>query len=109
MRDAGSEYGMRIRNAGCEPPPSKPVDTSQDLFDVIVVGAGPSGLSVSRELGLAGIRHVVLERGETVGHTWAHLYDGVVLHTGKHFSALPGMRFSSSTPTFPTRRQFVEY
>jgi len=83
------------------------VDTH--TFPVIVVGAGPSGLSVSRELGRAGIRHVVLERGEAVGHTWAHLYDGLVLHTGKHFSALPGMRFSSSTPTFPTRRQFVEY
>ena len=52
---------------------------------------------------------MVLERGETVAHTWAHLYDGLVLHTGKHFSTLPGMRFPASTAVFPTRRDFLEY
>jgi len=52
---------------------------------------------------------MVLERGETVAHTWAHLYDGLVLHTGKHFSTLPGMRFPSSTAVFPTRREFLAY
>jgi cation diffusion facilitator CzcD-associated flavoprotein CzcO len=44
-----------------------------------------------------------------VGHTWVHLYDGLVLHTGKHLSALPGMPFTSSTPLFPSRHDFVEY
>ena len=51
----------------------------------------------------------MLERGETIGHTWVHLYDGLVLHTGKHLSALPGMPFPSSTPLFPTREHFVDY
>ena len=83
--------------------------TSVEPFDAIVVGAGPAGLASSRELGRAGIRHVVLERGETVGHTWTRLYDGLVLHTGKHFSALPGMRFPAATPLFPTRNHFLDY
>ena len=51
----------------------------------------------------------MLERGDTIGHTWVHLYDGLVLHTGKHLSALPGLRFPSSTPLFPTRGHFVDY
>lgn len=80
-----------------------------ETYEAIVIGAGPSGLASSRELGTAGIRHLVLERGATLGHTWTHLYDGLVLHTGKHLSALPGMPFPASTPIFPTRRHFLDY
>jgi indole-3-pyruvate monooxygenase len=85
------------------------VGTSVEPFEAIVVGAGPAGLASSRELSRAGIRHVVFERGETIGHTWTRLYDGLVLHTGKHFSTLPGMRFPSTTPLFPTRNHFLDY
>lgn len=80
-----------------------------DSASVIVVGAGPSGLATSRELTRRGVDHLVLERGRQVAHVWANLYDGLVLHTGKHFSALPGMAFPPSTPLFPTRLDFVAY
>ena len=76
---------------------------------VVVVGAGPGGLATSAELARVGIEHLVLERGDTIAHTWENLYDSLVLHTGKHLSALPRMKFSSSTPLFPTRAQFVAY
>ncbi|MEX2584738.1 MAG: NAD(P)/FAD-dependent oxidoreductase [Gemmatimonadota bacterium] len=76
---------------------------------VVVIGAGPAGLATSRELRRRKIDHLVLERGLDVGHTWANLYDSLTLHTGKHLSSLPGMRFSRSTPLFPTRRHFLDY
>jgi putative flavoprotein involved in K+ transport len=78
-------------------------------YGAVVVGAGPAGLATSYELTRAGIDHVVLERGDAIGHTWANLYDGLVLHTGKHLSALPGMPFPRSTPLFPTRSDFLGY
>jgi cation diffusion facilitator CzcD-associated flavoprotein CzcO len=78
------------------------------MHDALIVGAGPAGLAVSRELG-PGVRHVVLERGDRIGHTWANLYDGLVLHTGKHLSALPGMPFPAATPLFPSRLDFLDY
>ncbi len=77
--------------------------------DVVVIGAGPAGLATSRELSARGIAHVVLERGPTIAYTWENLYEGLVLHTGKLFSALPGMPFPRSTPVFPTRRDFLDY
>src|SRR5690349_20878720 len=80
-----------------------------DTFDTIVVGAGPAGLAASRELSRRGIAHVVLERGDSVGHTWANLYDSLTLHTGKHMSSLPGMRFPRGAPLFVPREQFVAY
>jgi putative flavoprotein involved in K+ transport len=78
-------------------------------YDAVVIGAGPAGLATSRELLRAGVRHVVLERGDRVGYTWANLYDSLVLHTGKHLSALPGMRFPRSSPLFPPRLDFLRY
>src|SRR5437879_923642 len=75
----------------------------------IVIGAGPAGLATSQQLGARGIRHVVLERGDAVGHTWANLYDSLTLHTGKHLSSLPGLRFPRAYPLFVPRPLFCDY
>jgi 2-polyprenyl-6-methoxyphenol hydroxylase-like FAD-dependent oxidoreductase len=37
--------------------------------DVVIVGAGPTGLTLAAELGLAGVRALVLERRERIGET----------------------------------------
>ncbi len=76
---------------------------------VLVVGGGPAGLSTSQQLRAHGIPHRVLEQGDTVGYTWANLYDSLTLHTGKHMSSLPGMSFPRAAPLFVPRRQFWEY
>jgi putative flavoprotein involved in K+ transport len=78
-------------------------------YQAVVIGAGPAGLATSRELGRRGIDHVVLERGEALGHTWAHLYESLVLHTGKHLSSLPGLSFPRTTRMFPSRHDFLHY
>lgn len=74
----------------------------------VVIGAGPAGLATSRELLKRGIEHVVLERGN-VAESWSRLYDSLTLHTGKHMSHLPGMRFPRGTPLFLSRATFLEY
>ena len=81
---------------------------SEDV-DVAVVGAGPAGLATSQQLRARGIGHRVLESGDTVGYTWANLYDSLTLHTGKHMSSLPDMPFPRSAPLFVPRRDFWEY
>jgi lysine/ornithine N-monooxygenase len=80
-----------------------------ESFDAVVIGAGPAGLATSRELSARGVTHVVLERGDRVAHSWANLYESLVLHTGKHMSALPGLRLPRSAPLFVPRGEFVEY
>ena len=80
-----------------------------ERYPVVVVGGGPAGLATSAELRRRGIEHVVLERGDSVGHSWANLYDSLTLHTGKHLSALPRMSFDRSVPLFPSRLDFMAY
>jgi len=79
------------------------------VYDALVIGAGPAGLASSHELSSLGISHVVLERGQEVGQTWADLYDSLVLHTTRALSALPGLPFPSGTPQFPTRLDLLAY
>ncbi len=80
-----------------------------ESFDVVIVGAGPGGLAVSQQLAARNIRHVVLERGDSPGWMWGHVYDSLRLHTGKHLSSLPGMPFPSGTSLFPSRSEFAAY
>ncbi len=86
-----------------------PPVTSTEATDALVVGAGPAGLASAAELARRGVPYRLVERGETLGHTWAHLYDSLTLHTGRHMSTLPGMRFARGTALFPTRAEFLNY
>lgn len=65
---------------------------------VVVVGAGPGGLAMSRHLTGAGVDHVVFERGE-VGHSWRHQrWDSLRLLTPNWMTALPGARYAGDEP-----------
>ena len=82
--------------------------SSTPPLPAVVIGAGPAGLATSQELRTRGIDHLVLERGE-VGDSWSRVYDSLTLHTGKHMSSLPGLRFPRSTPLFLSRDTFLDY
>jgi NADPH-dependent glutamate synthase beta subunit-like oxidoreductase len=73
-----------------------------------IVGAGPAGLAVARELQRRGIRPVLLERGR-VGETWARQYAGLRLHARVEASGLPGLPWRGTETPFPTADEMVAY
>jgi len=86
-----------------------PGSTEPRHSDVVIVGAGPAGLATAYELQRRSIECRVLERGDRPGFTWAHLYDSLILHTGRHLSALPGRPLPRSLPLFVPRAAYADY
>lgn len=84
------------------------MNTNQTIVEVIVVGAGHSGLGVSYCLKQAGIEHLVFERGK-IGESWdSQRWDSFALNTPNRFNLLPGLQYQGNEPdSFPSARDFV--
>ncbi len=65
--------------------------------DVVIVGAGHAGLSISRALAGLGIEHVVLERGR-IAQTWRERWDSFCLVTPNWLIDLPGGGYDGDDP-----------
>ena len=78
----------------------------------VVVGAGHSGLAMSRHLAGRSIDHVVLERGEVANSWKTERWDSLRLLTPNWQSRLPGYRYKGDDPdgyrTMPETIAFLE-
>jgi cation diffusion facilitator CzcD-associated flavoprotein CzcO len=55
---------------------------------VVIVGAGPAGLSTAAALSRRGVDALVLDRGDRIGGSWTRRYERLHLHTIRRFSGL---------------------
>ncbi len=79
--------------------------------DVVVIGAGHSGLAMSAWLAAHAVEHVVLERGE-IAHAWRHeRWDSLRLLTPNWLTRLPGYHYDDEDPdgfmSAPEVAQFI--
>jgi putative flavoprotein involved in K+ transport len=68
-----------------------------ETLDLVIIGAGQAGLSLSYELSRAGIEHVVLERGR-VGESWRGRWNSFCLVTPNWSVQLPGGGYQGDDP-----------
>jgi putative flavoprotein involved in K+ transport len=85
--------------------------TERDVREapVIVVGAGPAGLSAAGALKRRGVDAVLLDQDECVGGRWSRRYDRLHLHTVRRFSGLAHHPMPSSYPRYVPKDLFARY
>ncbi|KAK7259461.1 hypothetical protein RIF29_25069 [Crotalaria pallida] len=82
----------------------------QNEQTVIVVGAGPSGLSAAACFTKQSIPYIILEREDCFASLWKkYSYDRLHLHLKKQFCELPYIPFPPSYPPYVPKKQFLQY
>ena len=78
------------------------------MLDLVIIGAGHAGLAASQRARVAGLDHLVLERG-LVGESWrSQRWDSFALNTPNLMNGLPGSPYQGSEPdAFPSRGAWV--
>ena len=79
-------------------PASKINNRIAGATDVVIIGAGHSGLAVSYLLAQQGVKHVVLERGEIANAWRERRWDSLRLLTPNWQTRLPGYQYQGGDP-----------
>jgi putative flavoprotein involved in K+ transport len=77
--------------------------------EVVVVGAGQSGLTAARALQAHGIHPVVLEAEPEAAGSWPRYYDSLTLFSPARYSGMPGQGFPGEPVHYPHRDEVVAY
>jgi putative flavoprotein involved in K+ transport len=98
---ADTAYSPRM---AAVPPP----DHEQPL-DVLVIGAGQAGLGLAWHLRRSGLRFVVVDAADRVGHAWRSRWDSLRLFSSAQYDSLPGLPFPALPGTYPTKDEVADY
>ena len=69
--------------------------------EVVVIGAGQSGLAATRALRGHGISPVMLEAGDRAAGSWPRYYDSLQAFSPARFNSMPGMAFPGDPDRYP--------
>ncbi|ORM02952.1 flavin-containing monooxygenase [Prescottella equi] len=77
--------------------------------DVLVIGAGHSGLALAAQLGVLGVRTLLVDRADRVGDNWRSRYDSLVLHDAVWSNHLPLLPFPANWPVFTPKDKMGDW
>jgi len=79
-------------------------------YDVLVVGAGPGGLSVAGRLKAMGLNALTVERNAALGDNWLQRYSFLHMHTPRNVNVLPlSSAFRAAAPYFVSREDLAAH
>ena len=80
-----------------------------DALDVVVIGAGQSGLAIGWHLARQRRRFVIVDGAASLGHSWRSRWNSLRLFSPAQHDGLPGMRFPAPADSYPTKDEVADY
>lgn len=89
--------------------------TQDNILDVAIIGAGPSGLVIAKQFAATNANFKVYEQNARVGGIWnidapnSPMYESAHFISSRTLSAFPGFPMPSSYPDYPNHKQLLDY
>ena len=80
-----------------------------EVLDVLVIGAGQSGLAAGYHLARRGVSFLLLDAGPEIGHEWRSRWDSLRLFSPAEYDSLPGLPFPAPPGTHPGKDDVADY
>ena len=77
--------------------------------DVVIVGAGQSGLTTAAHLRTFGVSVLVIDRYPAVGDSWAKRYDALALHNPIEMNGFPFLKYPTHYPEYLSKDMMGEW
>ncbi|KAJ5669126.1 hypothetical protein N7462_010196 [Penicillium macrosclerotiorum] len=88
------------------PPSSTQTDGS---LQVLVIGAGHSGLGLAAHLQHLGLKYLVVEKASRPGDSWQSRYETIKLHTPLFTDHYPFLKYPTSWPRYLDQEHIVKW
>lgn len=85
------------------------MNAKNQMFDVVVIGAGQAGLASGWHLKQQGLNFLIFDEQPHPGGNWRNYYDSLELFSPAAYSSLPGLPFPGAAGHYPTRDEVVRY
>ncbi|MFL5915073.1 MAG: flavin-containing monooxygenase [Gaiellaceae bacterium] len=82
---------------------------STEHTDVLIVGAGQSGLALGYQLQKRGRQTLLVDRNDRIGDSWRNRWDSLKLYSPASRDGLPGLPFPAGRTAYPTKDEMADY
>src|SRR5437868_3245653 len=82
---------------------------SVEHANVLIVGAGQSGLALGYHLKRRGLKALLVERNNRIGDSWCTRWDSLKLYSPASRDGLPGLPFPAGRSSYPTKDEMADY
>ncbi|EME64205.1 dimethylaniline monooxygenase [Rhodococcus ruber BKS 20-38] len=108
-RPMGVHHGSHRSQTNWRDRRDEEIDVADGKPQVVILGAGQSGLTLAARLNQLGVSNVLLERNDRVGDSWRKRYRSLVLHDPVWANHLPYLPFPPTWPVFTPRDKMADW